>query len=394
MALYRARWVVIALWVAAAIVALPFALRASGSLKVGRRPVSRSRAFLMILAVFLLVIGCTRAVPTVVLPTPPPPPATPTPGPIAFPTDEAPHDDLMEWWYYNGHLQNGQGREYGFHFVVFQATRQGIPPVHTAHASLTDVERDAHSYEVRFTAGEQPQPGSGFSLRVGEWTVGGALGQDRIHAEMEEGTLDLVLRATKPVVLHNRIGWLGGPTGWTYYYSWTRMEATGTLTVEGQPLSVTGSAWMDHQWGDFVVLAAPGGWQWFAVQLDDGTEVMVTESRDPRGKVSALYGTYVDAQGGASHLSEEGLSLEVLGGWESPHTGARYPAGWRLRLPQHGLDLRLTPVVADQEMAKVQPVASAYWEGKVKVEGTRNGVPVTGQAYVELVGYVGAPPRP
>ncbi|MBI4328412.1 MAG: hypothetical protein HY685_00935 [Chloroflexi bacterium] len=354
---------------------------------------SRSCALLKMLIVFLLVIGCARAVPTVPLPSPPPPPPTPTPGPIAFPVDEAPHDDLLEWWYYNGHLQDEQGREYGFHFVVFQAARQGIPPVYTAHASLTDVERDAHSYEVRFTAGEQLQPDSGFSLRVGEWNVGGALGQDRIHVEMEEGTLDLVLRATKPVVLHNRIGWLGGPTGWTYYYSWTRMEATGALVTGGQSFPVRGTAWMDHQWGDFVVLAAPGGWQWFAVQLDDGTEVMVTESRDPQGEVSALYGTYVDAQGSARPLSAGELSLEVLGRWESPHTGAVYPGAWRLRLSQQGLDLRLTPIVADQEMAKVQPVASAYWEGKVKVAGTRNGVPVTGQAYVELVGYVEAPLR-
>ncbi|HEX9015025.1 MAG TPA: lipocalin family protein, partial [Chloroflexota bacterium] len=158
----------------------------------------------------------------------------------------------------------------------------------------------------------------------------------------------------------------------------------------GRREDVTGLAWMDHQWGDFIVVNG-GGWDWYSVQLSDGTDVMVTVLRDQEGDVPAVYGTISDPLGKATDLNAADVKVEATGSWTSPHTGAKYPSGWRLRLPGQGIDLEISPVLPDQELNTRQSTGVAYWEGDVRITGTRAGTAVSGQGYVELTGY--APPR-
>ncbi|MDA1096041.1 MAG: carotenoid 1,2-hydratase, partial [Chloroflexi bacterium] len=200
-------------------------------------------------------------------------------------------------------------------------------------------------------------------------------------------TLDLAATPVKPATFHDEDGFLVGPEGWTYYYSWPRMQITGTLATATSTQTVTGAVWMDHQWGDFAVSGYPSGWQWFAIQFDDGTELMVTEARDRDGQ-TRTYGTFVRDDGQTIHLSDEQISLTVEGEWTSPHTDATYPAGWRLSVPSLDLKVDLLPIVADQEVTVAFPPQTIYWEGATSVVATRGGRPVGGNAFVELVGYV------
>jgi predicted secreted hydrolase len=212
----------------------------------------------------------------------------------------------------------------------------------------------------------------------------------------------LSLADEKPPALHHG-GYIEyGPAGGSYYYSRTRLRVSGTLSESGRGASaVSGEAWMDHQWGNFVV-ASGGGWDWYSLQLDDRTELMLYVLRGPNGETTGVYGTQVLADGSLIDLQPGTVSAEAIGHWLSPHTGAEYPSGWRLRLPD-GSQLQLTPQLVDQELYfprdgsqksevrsqtevdSSQPSggqAMAYWEGAVTVSGDRTGV-----GYVELTGY-------
>ncbi len=316
--------------------------------------------------------------------------ATPThtPRPLTLPADEALHGDPVEWWYYSGIMEDERGSRYGFHFVVFQARDPQTGNLgYMSHASVMDVGAVTREQAVQFGIGGQAQPESGFDLRFFDWTLKGDDGRHSFSASLESYTFDLTVNATKPAALHNEVGYLAGLGGWTYYYSWTRMDLSGTLTTGGQELTVTGHAWMDHQWGDFVVEGYPTGWQWFSLSMDSGHELMVTETREADGD-NIIYGTLISPSGMTTHIEEEDIAIDVLGSWTSPHTGGEYPAGWDISIPRQGLSAKLTPILDDQEFTLAFPRSRIYWEGLVETEITFNGGRVGGSGYVELVGYV------
>jgi predicted secreted hydrolase len=344
----------------------------------------------LILMALLLGVACARP------PAPLPPAPAPTPTvvpPVRYPADAGAHDALMEWWYYTGHLRAADAHEYGFEFTVFQLRREGAPVGYLAHYAVTDVDGQTFAHQARLVSGE---PQTGFVLDVGGWRLTSDGTDDTIRAEMEPAPgaerpygLELQLRALKPPALHNG-GYIDyGPPGGSYYYSRTRLAVTGRLrsgAEDWQP--VTGVAWMDHQWGNFVV--AGGGWDWYSLQLDDGRELMLYVLRGRDGQTTGVYGTEVAADGGAHELPAGAVQTQATGAWTSPHTGITYPSGWRVTAPSLGLDLVATPKQADQELyfpARTDSSGPVYWEGAVGLEGL-DGSP-GGQGYVELTGYGG-----
>jgi predicted secreted hydrolase len=329
------------------------------------------------------------------------PTASATPPPIRFPQDEAPHRDLTEWWYYTGHfnaaLPDGQTRHYGFEFVIFQALRSDLPPVYAAHFAITDVTDGQFFYaQRRLTELNAIIPNgtsaAGFNLAVGDWTMQGRNGLDHIAADMSNYALHFTLRALKAPVLHNGNGLIStGLAGFSYYYSYTCMALSGTLIDHGQTLQTTGTAWMDHQWGNFLPQAG-GGWDWFSIQLDNNTEMMLYFIRDAAGTTVSTYVSYIDAHAHDTLLPASALHMTVLGHWRSPVTGATYPSGWRLQVsaPSLSLALTLAPELKDQELVVYQSTGNAYWEGAVSIQGESGGQSVRGEGYVELTGYAKA----
>jgi predicted secreted hydrolase len=225
--------------------------------------------------------------------------------------------------------------------------------------------------------------------------MAGREGQDRLSAAMPGYAVDLALAALRPPALHlGEPPWQPGlisfgPAGYSYYYSRTRMAVAGTLQVDGAPRAVAGEAWMDHQWGDFLVLGS-GGWDWFSAQLRDGRDVTISVVRDASGATLLAYGTLVEAGGEARHLPPISFEVTATGAWTSPRTGIRYPSGWRLRQPAHNLDLAWTPLLADQELDTRASSGVSYWEGAVAVSDAATGAGL-GRGYVELTGYTVPP---
>jgi predicted secreted hydrolase len=318
--------------------------------------------------------------------------------PVRFPQDEAAHKDLTEWWYYTGHLQavdpSGKVRRYGFELVIFQALRSDYAPVYAAHFAISDITRGEFHYDQR----SQPEPHAvipngastqGIDVHVGDWSIRGLNGEDRLVAAMKDYAIELVLSARKPPILHNGNGIITyGLAGFSYYYSRTRMAVTGTITDHGQSLQVSGLAWMDHQWGNFLTLSG-SGWDWFSIQLNNDTELMIYFIRDANGRVISTYASYIDAGAKDHLLSANSVHTTVLDHWTSPATKITYPSGWRLEIadPQLQATLTLTPLLRDQELVVYSSTGNTYWEGAVSIQGQSGGRPVSGEGYVELTGY-------
>ena len=333
----------------------------------------------------------------------------PDPQPVALPRDDGPHDRLTEWWYDTGHLVTDDGRRFGFELVVFRAERGDLPVAWASHLAVTDEDGDRFLYDQRSQLGEQvarPVDGGGFDLSIGvdlvpgvpdprvtPWTMRGADGRDRLAAlgTAPDGTrfgLELALDpGINGPVLHDHDGFVDfGDAGGSYYYSRTRLAASGTLTLGAEVLRVTGQAWFDHQWGDFIAVGG-GGWDWFAVNLADGTDVTLSLVRDATGGYPLVYGTLVRPDGSVSHLAGDAFGVQVTARWQSPATGADYPAGWHITIPGEALVIDLVPTVAAQELDTRATTGVVYWEGSQIVTATRSGAPVAGEGYVELTGY-------
>ncbi len=323
---------------------------------------------------------------------------------FTFPDDHGPHPDYRtEWWYYTGHLATAEGRHFGFQLTFFriaQASAAEPRPsawaasqLYMAHLAVTDVEGGRFHSATRVVrgaldlAGATAQP---FRVWAEDWSVVGegetALPM-RLRAADGDVVLDLVLDRGKPLVLHGERGLSRkGPDEGdaSYYYSFTRLPARGTVGLGTGRFAVTGQAWMDREWSTSALGAEQVGWDWFALQLADGRDLMVYRLRRRDGSIDPFSaGTMVGPDGSARPLYAAEVLVEPLAWWESPRGGTRYPARWRLVVPRERLALEITPLVTDQEFA--EPVR--YWEGAVRVQGKAGDRPIEGLGYVELVGY-------
>jgi len=341
-----------------------------------------------------------------------PPPPRNDPQPVQFPRDDAPHDRLTEWWYVTGHLTTLDGsRAFGYEAVIFRAIRGDFPVTWASHMALTEKPRNGR--EGSFTHYERAEIGpqvditamidapiaAAFAITGADplspatidndpWSmIVGLDGSMQIGAEW----FNLQLAAPETPVLHDNDGWVDfDVAGGSYYYSRTRMPTGGTLTVDGEVLAVQGTSWFDHQWGDFIAVGG-GGWDWFALTLDDGSargiEVTLSFVRAADGSYPLIYGTWINGDGDYDRIDGSEIQLTPTGEWTSPHTGAVWPSGWELRIPTRDLQVTITPDVKDQELDTRATTGVIYWEGSNVVRGSLNGRPVRGDAYVELTGY-------
>jgi predicted secreted hydrolase len=342
---------------------------------------------------------------------------------LRFPEDHAAHPAYRtEWWYYTGHLwieghgdAGGEpGRKQAPSDLGFQLTffRSGIarpePPrpslwalrdIYFAHLAIGDfAARRFHVAErlERDALGLAGADSVRYHVWAGDWSA--TLAPDGAHhlvaAEAEECGVDLTLVPLKPPALNGEEGWSrkgAEPDQASYYYSLTRMAASGTVHLGDRTLSVRGEAWMDHEFTTGELASDLVGWDWFGLQLDDGTELMLYLLRRPDGTPSpASSGSLVDEAGRVTHLDREAFTVTSESSWRSPRSGAVYPADWRVRVPGAALELTLTPRLPDQELVTRESTGVTYWEGAVGISGSRGGVPITGRGFVELTGYAAA----
>jgi len=340
------------------------------------------------------------------------------PTDLEFPADHGPHLDYQtEWWYYTGNLVADNGQHLGYQLTFFR--RALAPPelrteresawaadqVYMAHFALTDVASGRYRAFERFArgaaglAGAQAVP---YHVWLEDWQVEEVEpGVTRMRAQTgccdqhsvrpQEGlALDLVLTDRKGPILQGDRGYSPKgpqPGNASYYYSLTRLETSGTVQVADAVHEVTGLSWMDHEWSTSALVADQVGWDWFSIQVDDGSELMVFQLRKEDGSIDPFSsGTFVAPDGSTRHLGRDEFEIRVEDAWRSPHTGATYPARWTVTVPAVELALEIEPHVADQELT----LSYAYWEGAVRIEGERAGQAIRGNGFIEMTGYAGS----
>ena len=333
------------------------------------------------------------------------------PRQFLFPRDHGPHRQFrQEWWYVTGNLDGAGGERFGFELTFFRFALAGEPgsaapatprsawrarEIWMAHFAVTDVAqrrfRSAQklSREALGLAGGRGDPAE---IWIDDWTLrerGAAPSSWTLRAAQPGYALELTLESTGAPVLNGVQGLsrkASDPGAASYYYSLPRLTARGRLLRGAQVLPVQGLAWLDREWGSGGLGARQSGWDWFGLQLADGSALMFYALRDRDGARDPYSaGTFIDPHGAAQPLASADVAIEVQDHWRDVR-GDRYPSRWRVRIARLGLDLEVHPVLADQELA----TTPRYWEGAVDVRGTRSARPLEGRGYVELVGYAGA----
>jgi predicted secreted hydrolase len=325
---------------------------------------------------------------------------------FSFPRDHYSHEEFRtEWWYYTGHLRAASGGEYGYQLTFFRSalaearanpSRWAARNLYLAHFAISDVGRRRFTYAERVSRERLGQAGAredAFRVWNGDWEASGDGTTQRLRARDGSLGLDLTLAPVKPPVVHgeNGVSRKGEGRGHaSHYYSLTRLESRGSLTLAGRELAVSGQSWMDHEFGSTQLGPGQVGWDWFSLQLDDGTELMLYLIRLADGSADPhSAGTWVGPQGAARHLGRSEFAVEVLDRWRSPRGGTLYPMRWRVSVPSLDLRLTVTPAFPEQELDTAKSTQVVYWEGAARVQGTTAGRPVEGRAYVEMTGYAG-----
>ncbi len=324
---------------------------------------------------------------------------------LEFPADLGPHPEYaLEWWYYTGNLETEGGDHFGYQLTFFRLglasaaaqtaardSRWGFDQLYFAHFTLTDVGSETFVSFERFSrgvpelAGAQAEP---FQVWLENWRVEQvSAGQYRLSASRADFEIELLLEDRKGITLQGKDGYSQkGPaaSNASMYFSQTRLASQGTVTIRGQSYPVSGTSWMDHEFTSSLLSEDQIGWDWFGLQFDDGSELMVGQLRRADGSVDPFSaGVFVPPEGDAVHLQAGDFQILVMDTWQSPRSGASYPSAWDLEVPGLGLSIAVEPYLADQELN----VSTTYWEGAVRISGSRAQQRLAGWGYVELTGY-------
>jgi len=321
---------------------------------------------------------------------------------LSFPKDFGPHEDYQtEWWYYTGNLETDSGRLFGYELTLF---RRGLTPglpeqqgsawrsnqVYFSHFTLSDIQNQNFYPVERFDRGAAGLAGaqaSPYRLWLDDWSIEeDQSGQIQLHAQGPETELNLELSMTKPV-LHGNNGFIirGTELGnASYYYSIIQQPTQGNVTVQKETFTVSGSSWTDHEFATKPLSQETQGWDWFSLQLDNGSALMLCGLRSLDGSdLPESNGTYISPDGKVVHLNQEDYQIQVLDWWTSSKSRTQYPAKWTIAIPSLDLEMQVSPMMNNQELL----VSTIYWEGAVGVSGTQAQQSINGKGYVELTGY-------
>lgn len=318
------------------------------------------------------------------------------PEPLMFPDDHAMHPGYRdEWWYFTGNLADAEGRRYGFQFTLFRFALAPNRPrpdsdfaaeaVWMAHLAISDIDNRRFFSRERFARGTLELAGaSADQWWLRDWTVTRDGERWRLEAGFDTASLALMLDPVKPVVLQGEAGYSRKgpePGNASRYYSITRIDAAGRLRLGDDEVGVTGQAWLDREWGSSQLGAGIVGWDWFALQLDDGRDLMLYRLRTEGGEASRYSaGALVEADGAYRILRHDDFDLVPTRHWRD-RSEVDWPVAWRLRVPPADLRLDVRPAFDAQRWSG----AVDYWEGAVGVFDPQ--ARRIGRGYLELSGY-------
>ncbi|HYA64845.1 MAG TPA: lipocalin-like domain-containing protein [Candidatus Sulfotelmatobacter sp.] len=322
-----------------------------------------------------------------------------------FPRDHFNHPEFQtEWWYYTGNLTASDGHRFGFELTFFREGRDrdsqkqdtwDIQDLYLAHLALSDLDGNAFYHTERTNRAGPGIAGIEESRKLiwnGNWKVAWKGTDQELEAMDEHFSFSLNLHPEKPPVIHGENGVsqkAEGPGHASHYISLTRLQTSGAVQLNGKSYTVFGAAWMDHEFFTHQLERDQIGWDWFSMQLNDNSELMLFRIRRKDGSVDPFSaGTYIDPGGHSVHLRTSDFALlpksEV---WKSPDTRAAYPVQWHIVVSKLGLELEVTTALKAQELTGNFRMVPNYWEGAIDLKGQRGSAAVAGVGYLEMTGY-------
>jgi predicted secreted hydrolase len=327
---------------------------------------------------------------------------------LSFPADHYSHPDFKtEWWYYTGHFESESGKRYGYQVTFFrfglrdrqQQVKDKTPlftELYMAHFALSDLNQKKFYFRERINRGYGERAGAAtdrYFVWNEDWKVDGDAKNHLIQVNDRGTGLELKLTSLKAPVLHGQNGLSQKGEGEgraSYYYSLTRMKTEGEITLDGKKEKIRGLSWMDHEFGSNQLREDQVGWDWFSIQLDDQTELMLFLIRHKDGSPDPYSsGTLVRSDGTTKHFKLQDFQIGVLERWRSAKSGGNYPMKWKVAIPAVEIELEIVPEFPDQELITNRSTRVTYWEGAVRVKGTARKQPIAGAGYVEMTGYAG-----
>ena len=328
-----------------------------------------------------------------------------TPRPFRFPADHSAHSGYRtEWWYFTGNVADADSRHFGFELTIFRYALRPAPAeressfatsdVWMAHLAVTDTAAGTFQVAERLSRGAPRLAGisggesGSVNVSVEDFHIEIVDDTARLVAADADFGINLALAGLDRIVAQGDAGLDPKgpePGNASYYFSAPRLEVTGEIRSQDTgTVSVEGSAWMDREWSTSALSPDIAGWDWFALQLDDGRDLMFYRLRGHDGTTSAFSGgSLTEPEGTVTRLEARDVALEAQRNWTSPATNVRYPIEWTLSVPSEDLALEIRPRIDAQEI----DVSVRYWEGAVRVTGTARGRPIAGVGYLELAGY-------
>ena len=319
---------------------------------------------------------------------------------LSFPRDFGAHPDFRtEWWYATGWLQTPDGKQVGFQVTFFRSATEhertnpskfAPKQLIVAHAALSDpaigkLQHDQRIARAGFGLAQTSE--STTDIKLGKWSMlREADGHYRVTLPARDFSFDLTFTPTQPILLQGAQGYSRKgpkPEQASYYYSEPHLQVSGAITRNGKAVTVTGSAWLDHEWSSTVLDPKAVGWDWVGANLDDGRALMAFRIRASDGSSLWQHATLREKDGRLRQLNADAIRFTPVRYWRSPRTQARYPVEVTLEIGQQRWQLR--PLQDDQELDSRQSTGAVYWEGAVSLE--RDGRP-DGRGYLEMTGYV------
>lgn len=312
------------------------------------------------------------------------------PAPFEFPRDHGEHRDFQtEWWYVVGVVEDAEQRTFGFQFTLF---RQALTPtmpaagawrtgqIYMGHFAIADVDAREHVAFERFARGHDRLAGvvvEPFEAYIEDWSlrsVGASFAPLTLHATAQGFSVDLTLDATKPPIPHGDDGlsWKS-PTNASYYYSMPRLNTTGTITTPEATFTVEGNSWMDREWSTGILDENYRGWNWLALNLDDGHDLVFFNLVPNTAEAKIMpVGMVIGPNGERRRLAEDQWRMESTRYWKT------WPVAWHLEFNDQLISIE--PAFDDQLMS----TSVRYWEGVVFAYTDNKRI---GHGYLELTGY-------
>jgi|WetSurMetagenome_2_1015567.scaffolds.fasta_scaffold15022_3 predicted secreted hydrolase len=322
---------------------------------------------------------------------------------FSFPVDHGAHQNFQtEWWYFTGNLKSEQGDDFGYQLTFFRRALQpqvnvtnrtsdlAVNQIYMAHFTITQAGINRFYPFQRFNRGDNQLAGAltdpFLKVWLADWQVQQISENEfQLKAQSDGIEIDLSLSDGHGIILQGDMGLSHkSSTTASYYYSMPRLTTKGSINIEQKEFRVTGTSWMDHEFSTSALSGDQIGWDWFALHLDDGKDIMAYRMRNLKGSLDPnSNGSLLIPSQPLIGLAAEDFNISSTGSWKSPTSNAVYPSGWHMLIPSQGIDLTITPLIKDQELN----FAFTYWEGAVLITGSINGKSISGSGYVELTGY-------